>query len=125
VLLRSAALLLATAALAGAAATGAQAGSRSPTIHARPHAVHAGDRVRVYGRAGGCPRGDQVTLLSRAFGHAHEFAGVPAVFATVRRHDRYSVRVRIPGRRAAGRYVIGARCGGANLGVQGSVRVLP
>ena len=110
---------------AGAALGPRVAFREGPSIHARPHAVHAGDRVRVYGLAGGCPQGEQVTLLSRAFPHAHEFAGVPAVFATVSGDDRYSVRVRIPARRAPGRYAIGARCGGGNFGVQGSVRVLP
>jgi hypothetical protein len=99
--------------------------AEGPSIHVRPHAARAGTRVRVHGLAGGCPAGDQVTLLSRAFPHAHEFAGVPAVFATVDDDDSYSVRVRIPAGRAPGRYAIGARCGGANLGIQGSVRVLP
>jgi hypothetical protein len=99
--------------------------AEGPSIHVRPHAARAGSRVRVYGLAGGCPAGDQVTLLSRAFPHTHDFAGVPAVFATVDADDSYSVRVRIPAGRAPGRYAIGARCGGGNFGVQGSVRVLP
>jgi hypothetical protein len=99
--------------------------AEGPSIHARPHAVRAGSRVRVHGLAGGCPQGDQVTLLSRAFPHTHDFAGVPAVFATVNGDDSYSVRVRIPAARVPGRYAIGARCGGGNFGVQGSVRVLP
>src|SRR4051794_9140356 len=53
-----------------------------PTIHATPATVRAGQRVRISGLAGGCPKGDRVTLLSRAFPHTHDFAGLPAVFAT-------------------------------------------
>jgi hypothetical protein len=117
---RGLALLLAIVALGGAGTALAS----GPSIHVRPHRVHAGDRVHVFGSAGGCPQGDRVTLLSRAFRHRHEFAGVPAVFATVRADGSYSVRPRIPARRAPRRYTISGRCGGGNLGVQNSVRVL-
>jgi hypothetical protein len=97
----------------------------SPSISVRPHRVLAGDRVRVFGNVGGgCVRGDRVTLISRAFSHRHEFAGLPAVFATVGRHGNYSVRTRIPKRRAAHRYRITGRCGGGNLGVHATLRVL-
>jgi hypothetical protein len=108
------------------AALGAPAAlaATSPSIHVRPHRVPAGDRVRVFGSAGDCSHGDQVTLLSRAFRHRHEFAGVPAVFATVGPHGNYSVRTRIPRKRAAHRYTITARCGGGNLGVEAHLRVL-
>jgi hypothetical protein len=61
--------------------------------------------------------------MSEAFPRDHEFAGIPAVFAKVNRHDSYSIRVRIPGATAAGRYDIGARCGGGNFGVSGSLEV--
>ena len=100
------------------------ASAAGPSIHVHPHRVHAGARVHVFGSAGGCPHGDRVTLLSRAFRHRHEFAGVPAVFATVRADGSYSVRPRIPARRAPRRYTISGRCGGGNLGVQNFVRVL-
>ena len=94
-----------------------------PTINATPASVRAGQRVRISGLAGGCTKGNRVTLLSRAFPHTHEFAGVPAVFATVRAGDRYSTRVRIPAKRKAGRYAITARCGGGNFGITAHVRV--
>lgn len=93
-----------------------------PSIHASPSTVAAGHRVRVYGFAGGCPVGDQVTLISKAFPHTHDFAGLPAVFTPVRAGDRYSVRVRIPASKH-GRYPITARCGGGNFGVTAHLRV--
>jgi hypothetical protein len=100
---------------AGAVAVG-------PSIHVSPTTVNAGQHVRVYGRAGGCPAGDQVTLISRAFRHTHDFAGLPAVFTKVGAGDHYTVRVRIPSSRH-GRYAITARCGGANFGVTAHLRV--
>jgi hypothetical protein len=99
--------------------------AEGPTIRTSPDRVAAGNEVRVFGLAGGCPEGDQVTLISPAFPDAQEFAGVPAVDAVVDAHDRYSVRVQIPSERTPGRYTIGARCGGGNLGVTGSLMVLP
>ena len=54
------------------------------TMQVSPKSVHAGERVRVFGSAGGCQPGNTVTLISRAFPAKHEFAGVPAVFAKVR-----------------------------------------
>jgi hypothetical protein len=104
------------------ASTGAVLAS-GPTIKVDPKRVPQGQVVRVFGVVPGCARGDQVTLLSRAFSHRHEFAGVPAVFATVRRGHRYSKRTRIPFRRRAKRYAITGRCGGGNLGVTAHVRV--
>jgi hypothetical protein len=94
-----------------------------PTIHVHPSTASAGHRVRVYGFAGGCPQGDQVTLISSAFAHTHDFAGLPAVFTPVRAGDRYSVRVRIPSSKH-GRYAISARCGGGSFGVTAQQRVL-
>ncbi len=98
--------------------------AEGPSIHVSPARVRAGGRVRVSGLAGGCPQGDEVTLLSRAFPPGQEFAGVPAVSATVDGHDSYAVRVRIPANRAPGRYTIGARCGGGNFGVSRTFTVV-
>jgi hypothetical protein len=112
--------------LAGATTLWAAVAARGSTtsLHVNPARVSAGAQVRVFGNADGCPRGDQVTLLSRAFSHAHEFAGVSAVFATVKRGGAFSTFTRIPVGRAAGRYVISARCGGGNLGVTAHLTVL-
>jgi hypothetical protein len=94
-----------------------------PSIHATPRSVVRGQSVRVGGLAGGCPTGNQVTLISRAFPHTHDFAGQPAVFARVRSDDTYATFVRIPANRARKRYAITARCGGGNFGVTAHLRV--
>jgi hypothetical protein len=80
--------------------------------------------VRVFGNAGGCPAGDQVTLMSRAFSPAHNFAGVPAISTRVRPGGGFSTTTQIPSGLAAGRYVITGRCGGGNLGVSASLTVI-
>ena len=90
----------------------------------RSRRVRAGRVARVSGLAGGCPEGDEVTLLSHAFPDAKQFAGVPAIAATVDAHDSYSVRVRIPAGRVPARYTIGARCGGGNFGLERMLTVL-
>jgi len=112
------------AALLAVGALAQPVGASAARIAVGPNPVHRGHLVRIHGRVPGCPRGDRVTLISRAFRHRHEFAGVPAVFARVRAHHRYSVRTRIPRRRAPGRHAISGRCGGGNLGVSVSLRVV-
>jgi hypothetical protein len=99
--------------------------AEGPSIRTSPARVRPGGRVRVFGLAGGCAKGDQVTLTSAAFGPGQEFAGVPAVFATVDGRDGYGVEVTIPADRAPGRYTIGGRCGGGNFGVEGRLEVSP
>jgi hypothetical protein len=105
------------------AALAVPAFASSSTIIATPNPVHPGSSVRVHGVVPGCPRGDQVTLLSKAFGRAHEFAGINAVYARVGARGAYSVSTRIPLSRKPGRYTIGGRCGGGNLGVLRILRV--
>lgn len=95
-----------------------------PSINVRPGSVRAGHLVRVFGLAGSCGKGAQVTLISEAFPNDHEFAGVPAVFATVDGQDSYSTLVRIPAGRSPGRYTISGRCGGGNFGVTRRLTVL-
>ena len=90
-----------------------------------PAAVHPGAAVRVHGNAGDCPVGDAVTIISHAFAHTHDFAGVPAVFARVRAGGAFSVRTTIPRTRAKGRYLVTARCGGGNLGIAAHLTVKP
>jgi hypothetical protein len=115
----------AAAGVAAALIPAAALGSDSERLlQASPNPVHAGSHVRVHGRVPGCPAGDQVTLISRAFSHRHEFASVPAVFATVRSDGHFSVRTRIPSTRRPGRYSLSGRCGGGNLGFVRHVRVL-
>ena len=104
------------AAVVGAAAVADAARSRV-SLTVRPSVVRRGHDVLVRGNAGGCPRGDAVTILSRAFVHTHDFAGVPAVYARQGPGGRFSVTTRIPASRRVGRYSVTARCGGGNLGV--------
>jgi hypothetical protein len=84
--------------------------------------VRAGHVVRITGNAGDCPRGDTVSILSRAF-RGRLFAGVGGVETPVRAAGRFaaSARVRL---RAHGVYRVTARCGGGNLGVVARLRVL-
>lgn len=95
----------------------------APTVNVSPGTVQAGHIVRVYGVVPGCPNGDEVTLISAAFSHAHDFAGLPAIVAHVGARSAYSVRTRIPAARQPGEYQITGRCGGGNLGVTASLRV--
>lgn len=115
--------LAATIALIALAASAAPAVAAGTSISVTPHSVQAGKRVVVSGSAGDCPKGERVTLLSRAFSHRHDFAGVPAVFARVRSGGRFGHSVRIPAGIAPGRYSISARCGGGNLGATAQLRV--
>jgi hypothetical protein len=112
--------LAATLALALSAA----ALAAGTSLHVHPHKVEAGHRVHVSGSAGDCPVGDQVTLISRAFSHRHDFAGRPAVFTHVKSGGHFGRWVRIPARRDARRYTVTGRCGGGNLGVTRHLRVL-
>ncbi|HEX4717764.1 MAG TPA: hypothetical protein VH300_04480 [Thermoleophilaceae bacterium] len=107
-----------------ALAISAVAFAAGPSIHVTPGTVHAAHRVQLSGNAGGCPTGDRVMLLSRAFSPRHEFAGVPAVFARVRSNAHYGHSVLIPATTHAGHYSISGRCGGGNFGVTAHLRVL-
>ncbi len=112
--MKTLALTLTTLALAVPEAVAATHG-----IHASPNPVKAGKTVRLYGSAaGGCARGDAVTIYSNALKGAtkQQFAGIPAVFATAGRHGAFSRRVTLAAKLKAGKYHVGARCGGGNLG---------
>ncbi len=86
-------------------------------INVAPGSVAPGGTVTVSGNVGsGCMHGDQVTLISGAFGNAHEFAGVPAVFATSDSAGNFSVGAPIPGDRNPGSYSVSGRCGGGRFG---------
>jgi hypothetical protein len=62
--------------------------------------------------------------MSKAFSRRHEFAGVPAVLARIGAHHGYSVRTTIPASRKAGHYQVTGRCGGGNIGVSVTLRVV-
>jgi hypothetical protein len=107
----------------------ASAESRTPpaTVQVSPRSVAAGDTVTVSGSVGPDAAGSEcatsVTLLSKAFVHAHDFAGVPAVFAAVKPDGAFTVATTIPRSRPAGTYTVTGRCGGGNLGVSATLVV--
>jgi hypothetical protein len=94
-----------------------------PSLSLTPSTVRAGHAVRITGWADGCPVGDDVTIISHAFVHTHDFAGVPAVLAPVRRGGKFSATTTIPRSRRPSRYTVTARCGGGNLGLLRYLRV--
>jgi hypothetical protein len=116
----------ATVALLAPLAAPAWAGP-APTLQVSPGSVTAGDSVVVSGSVGPEPAGSAcatgVLLLSSAFVHTDDFAGVPAVAAAVRPDGTFTVTTRIPRSRPAGSYTISGRCGGGNLGVSATLVV--
>ena len=116
-------LMVAAPAAAMTAFCAAAAVASGPRIALTPATVHRGHTVLVHGTIAGCPAGDSVTLLSRAFPSRHRFAGVPAVSAIVGKEGAYSVRVRIPRGKRPGAYSVTGRCGGGNLGVSVTLHV--
>lgn len=86
-----------------------------------PATVTPGGVVHVSASASPCHDRDTVILLSAAFpGHAY---GVGAVYGRVGSHGGFSVRAHIRPGLPPGRYHVGARCGGGNLGVSAFFRV--
>jgi hypothetical protein len=112
---------LALAALAGSAAADGSVARLTIT----PSIVHRGGTVHIRGNADGCSVGNTVFVISRAFVHTHEFAGVSAVLARVRAGGAFRATTVIPRRRRPGRYDVTARCGGGNLGVLVHLTVRP
>jgi hypothetical protein len=88
-----------------------------PSLSLTPSSVRRGHLVVIKGSADGCTVGNRVTIISRAFVHSHEFAGVSAVLAKVRSGGSFATTTRIPRSKRPGRYAVTARCGGGNLGV--------
>ena len=94
------------------------------SIKVSPSSVKAGHAVKVSGSVGtGCGKSDRVTLLSKAFASTHEFAGVPAIYATPGKGGAFSTTTTIAKARKAGSYTITGRCGGGNLGVVATLKV--
>jgi hypothetical protein len=125
------AALLFAAAIGTPALLAVPAWAASPTppvaVHASPNPVLAGHTVTVSGSVGPDQAGSEcatgVKLLSRAFNSNQDFAGVPALGATVRPDGTFTATTTIPRSRAAGSYTITGRCGGGNLGVSATLVV--
>jgi len=97
----------------------------APTIKVHPGSVRAASAVRIFGSAGACSRGSQVTLISGVFSSAHKFHGRNAIHTKVGAGNKYSVVTRIPAGRDPGSYTITGRCDGAVFGVTAALRILP
>jgi hypothetical protein len=91
-------------------------------VHVSPSSVAAGDTVTLSGSVGPDCTGT-VTLISKAFVHTHDFAGLPAVFATVKPGGAFTATTTIPRSKPAGTYTISGRCGGGNLGTSATLVV--
>jgi hypothetical protein len=96
-------------------------------IHVSPGSIVPGDAVTVSGSVGpdaaGSECASRVTLLSKAFVHTQDFAGLPAVFAAVKPGGAFTTATRIPRSKPAGAYTITGRCGGGNLGVSATLAI--
>lgn len=110
-------VLVSVVALAAMLSTGV-ASAAAPSLTLVPTSVKRGQTVVIRGSVdGGCAAGDTVFVISRAFVHTHDFAGLPAVPARVRRGGSFRVTTRIPATKRPARYQVTARCGGGNLGL--------
>jgi hypothetical protein len=96
-------------------------------IHVSPSRIVAGHTVTVSGSAGQVPADSAcasgITLISKAFIHTHDFAGLPAVVAAVNSAGAFTATTTIPRSKPAGTYSITGRCGGGNLGVSATLVV--
>jgi hypothetical protein len=113
---------LGIAAAALVVVTAAAGATSAVSLRVRPTVVSPGGLVRVSGNADGCPRGDQVVVLSRPFAGT-PFAGVGTIRARVRAGGAFSATGRVRRYARPGRYGVTARCGGGNLGVLVHIRV--
>ena len=89
------------------------------SVKVSPKSVTAGSQVAVSGTTGTrCRQGKRVTISSLAFAGStsHKRKGVPAVYATVRRHHKWSTKVTISSNMASDRYRVTARCSNRTLG---------
>ncbi len=110
-------VLVAVAALAVAFAAAAMATPAVPSLTLTPPSVKRGHAVLINGSANGCALGNTVFIISKAFVHKHDFAGLPAVLAKVKYGGSFRVTTRIPAAKRPGRYKVTVRCGGGNLGI--------
>lgn len=88
-----------------------------------PATVPAGGVVVVRADQSPCRVGGQVTVISAAF-PGNAFGGQGAVVGYVGHGGSFAVRAHVRASLASGVYVVTVRCGGGNLGVSGSFRVV-
>jgi|SRR5579862_1449541 len=97
------------------------AGAASVRVFVSPKTVSAGGAIRLTATASPCRSADTVTAISAVFpGHAF---GEGALTSRVNNGGAFTIRGHVRTNLRAGRYTIGFRCGGGNLGVTVTVRV--
>jgi hypothetical protein len=113
-------LMLSLVGIAGLAVAGVAFGSASHArIAVRPGHAAPGGAIRIVGNAGTCS--GAVTAISSAFpGHAY---GEGTLTGVVRANHTFSIHGRLSRSVQPGRYSVGARCGGGNLGAHAYVTV--
>jgi hypothetical protein len=105
-------------------APGALAATSSHFLKVSPAKAAQGKTVTVSGSVDhGCQighKGDTATIFSKAFKGAtkHEFAGVPAVSASLAnsKNGSFSLKLTLASNVKPGKYQVGGRCGGGNFG---------
>lgn len=99
----------------------AVAGAAVVHVVVNPGTVSPGGTITVSAPSSPCLARDQIILISTVFpGHAY---GKGAVYGAVHARGAFAVRARVRTGIKPGRYQIGFRCGGGNLGVSAYVRV--
>ncbi len=101
----------------------ASANAAHGVLRVAPTAVKGGGAVRVTAATSPCRQGDTVFAISTAFA-GDAFGSAGALTGLVRAGGAFSVAGHVRAGLRPGRYSIGARCGGGNLGVSVSLLVV-
>jgi hypothetical protein len=120
------ALSLATPPVAAAASPTAAIVQAQARLSVRPHKVHPGGHVLITGlipTSGpqSCPAGDQAIPTSSAALFPPDGFGPAAPRSS---SGRFRIRYAVPSSTPPGTYLIGVRCGGGNVGVSATLRVV-
>lgn len=108
---------------AGVTLAGAVAGAAATTsLQVSPTSVAAGSSVHV---SGTCEANTTGFAISHAFLHdaTHDFAGVGAATFSTNGAGAFSTTAQIPASTSPGSYIVTARCGGGNLGIEATLVV--
>ncbi len=87
-----------------------------------PATVAPGAAVRVIARSSPCHVGGSAVAISAAF-PGRAFGGAGTLTGRVGRSGAFSIHGRVRAGVHPGRYTVGVRCGGGNLGVTAYLRV--
>jgi len=87
-----------------------------------PTTVSPSGAIRLSATVSPCRSGDTVSAISAAF-PGNAFGGAGALTGRVTHGGAFTIRGHVRAGLRAGRYTIGFRCGGGNLGVTVTARV--